>query len=406
MKILLATSGSRGDVQPMLALALAFREAGHDVLMAGPPERAAWARGMGCAYTPLGVDATALIDGMGAAHTLAAVPAFLRYLRGEIDAQFRLLPDLVTGRDLVIGASLCFALSSVAERLCIPYRFIAFAPQLLPSGEHPFMAFRRQRWPRWLNRLGWDAARMLDRCHMNALINRRRWELGLRPGLDWFRHVLGPVTVVASDAAIAPIPGDIDRPAVQTGYMHLAPSEKTLPALERFLSDGPVPVYVGFGSMPRPDQARLLPLVTAAGRAAGVRLVVARFWEDTAAANAAGDVFFISRYPHRQLFPRMAAVVHHGGAGTTATAAISGAPQVIVPHILDQFYWADRVHRAGLGPAPVWRSRLTIRNLADAIHHCLGRSQYRLRAAAVRRSIRHDGGTERAVREILASLRA
>lgn len=402
MKILLATSGSRGDVQPMLALALAFQCEGHDVLLAGPPERAAWARDMGCAYAPLGADATALIDSMGAAHTAAAAPTFLRYLKNEIDAQFRRLPDLADGRDLVIGASLCFALSSIAERRRTAYRFIAFTPQLLPSGEHPFMAFRHQRWPAWFNRFGWNAVRILDHFYMNAVINRHRRRLGL-PGLrDWFRHVQGPQLVVASDAAIAPLPADIDRPAIQTGYMHLLQPDTALSALERFLDAGSAPVYVGFGSMPRPDQARLLPLVTAAGRAAGQRLVVARFWKD--AAEVAGDVFFISRFPHRQLFARMAAVVHHGGAGTTATAAISGVPQLIVPHILDQYYWGERVRRIGLGPAPVWRSRLSVRRLAGAVDACVSQAGYRNLAESIGRQIRCGDGPGTAVREILASL--
>ncbi|MFH1983917.1 MAG: glycosyltransferase [Pseudomonadota bacterium] len=402
MKVLLATSGSRGDVQPMLALALAFQREGHDVLLAGPPERAAWARALGCAYAPLGADATALIDSMGAAHTLAAAPTFLRYLKNEIDAQFRRLPDLAAGRELVIGASLCFALSSIAERGRIPYRFIAFTPQLLPSGEHPFMAFRNHRRPAWFNRLGWDAARMLDRFHMNAVINRHRRRIGLPGVRDWFRHAQGHELVVASDAAIAPLPTDIDRPAVQTGYMHLRQPEAAMCALERFLAAGPAPVYVGFGSMPRPDQARLQPLVTAAGRAAGQRLVVARFWN--VAAEADGDVFFISRYPHRQLFPRMAAVVHHGGAGTTATAAICGVPQLIVPHILDQYYWGERIRRTGIGPAPVWRSRLSVRRLAAAIDACVSQAGYRNRAERVGRQIRSSDGAAAAVRQILTGL--
>jgi UDP:flavonoid glycosyltransferase YjiC (YdhE family) len=177
-----------------------------------------------------------------------------------------------------------------------------------------------------------------------------------------------------------------------------------MPALERFLAAGPRPVYVGFGSMPRRDQARLLPLVTAAGRAVGRRLVVGQFWGDTSGVSDAGNVFTIRRFPHDQLFPRMAAAVHHGGAGTTATAAISGVPQVIVPHILDQYYWGERVYRAGLGPPPVWRSRLTADRLADAVHHALSRPAHRNAAQRVSRQIRHSDGAETALRAIIASL--
>ncbi len=404
MKILLATSGSRGDVQPILALALAFQRHGHDVLMAGPPERAEWAREMGCAYAPLGENATAVIDRMGAAHTLRAVPTFVRYVKNEIALQFRDLPDLVSGRDLVIGASLCFALSSIAERVAVPYRFIAFAPQLLPSGDHPFPIFKHQNMPRWLNRLGWRALRAIDRVQMGAYLNSFRRTLGLAPTDDWLRHVLGDPVVAASDPEITVAPEDVGGSVLQPGYMHLAQPPREFPALERFLAAGPPPVYVGFGSMPGKDQSRLLPLVTEAGRNAGCRLVIARFWDTSGEDRLADDVFFIRRYPHRDLFPRMAAVVHHGGAGTTATAAISGVPQVVVPHILDQFFWGDRVHRAGLGPEPVWRTRLNRRRLADAMTQCLSRPAFATIADKLGRDIRRRDGTETAVRAIIDSL--
>lgn len=405
MRILLATSGSRGDVQPMLALALAFQASAHDVLVAGPPERADWAQRLGCTYTPLGADATARIDSMGAAHTVGAAVAFVRYLGEEIGHQFRHLPDLVAGRDLVIGASLCFGLSSVAEACGVPYRYVLFTPQLLRSSEHPVPVFRRQGMPPWLNRLGWESARRADRFTLTAVVNRYRRRLGLRRVNDWYPLVLGPVAVVASDAAVAGLPGDASQKAVQTGYMHLDQSAPPLPALERFLSAGRRPVYVGFGSMPRPDQARLLPLVRAAGKAAGRRLVVARFWGEGVGTIDDADVFYIRRFPHGHLFPRMAAVVHHGGAGTTATAAASGVPQVVVPHILDQYFWGDRIHRAGLGPLPVWRSRLTAGRLASAIHAAATRRWYREAADAAARRIHRGGGAPRTARAILDSLK-
>ncbi|MGD9189017.1 MAG: glycosyltransferase, partial [Desulfobacteraceae bacterium] len=115
MKIVLSTFGSRGDVQPMLALALGFQAAGHDVLLIGPPEKAAWAAELGCPYQPAGSDVTALIDTMDAAHTARSALIFTQYVRREIVVQFEQLPSMVQDADMIVAASLCFGLASMAE---------------------------------------------------------------------------------------------------------------------------------------------------------------------------------------------------------------------------------------------------------------------------------------------------
>ena len=402
MKIVLSTFGSRGDVQPMLALSLALLNAGHDAVLAGPPEKAAWAAELGCPYRPLGSDLTALVDSVDRADSLSAAVKFIRFVRKEIDQQFEELPPILAGADLAIGASLCFGLSSVAEAMAIPYRYIAFSPQILPSIHHPFPVVRHQRLPGWCNRMSWRMRHWLDRFNLTLIINRRRRQFGLGPIDDCWTHVLGSRVVVASDRALAGIPPDAaGRGAVQTAYMHLRQPHLEFPGLDSFIEKGPPPVYSGFGSMPKPDQDRLVPLVVSAARSAGQRVVVTRFGESRPEKEAMADVFFIRRYPHRRLFPRMAAIIHHGGSGTTATAAISGVPQIVVPHLLDQYYWGDRVHRAGLGPEPVWRSRLSGEKLAKAISICLSQVGFQRNAKNIQESIRKDNGVELTVGEIL-----
>lgn len=371
MRIVLTTYGSRGDVQPMLALSLALQSAGHDILFAGPPEKAPWARQLKCPYQPLGVDATAFIDGMNDAHSLGAAARFISFLRKELVTQFELLPKIISGADMVVGSSLVLALSSVAESMGIAYRYIAFTPQLLPSGYHPAPVFRNQGLPRWCNRATWNTMKVLDRWNLTRLINKERKKLGLLPAKDAWRHVLGRDMIVASDSVIGQIPPDVAPRVCQTGYMHLDQPEKELPELTAFLGAGPAPVYVGFGSMPKRDQARNVPLIVKAVRSIGQRVIIAKFWDAPSGFSDAPDVFFINKFPHLRLFPLMAGVVHHGGAGTTASGAISGVPQVIVPHILDQYYWGRKVYESNLGPKPVWRSKLTARQLAAAIRECL-----------------------------------
>lgn len=144
---MLTTFGSCGDVQPMLALSLALKAAGHDVLLAGPPEKTAWADELGCPYQPLGSNLTDFIDQMKDVYSLHSGLRFVSYVRKEMVGQFGLLPEIISGADLVVGASLVFALSTVAEHMGIPYRYVAFTPQLLPSGQHPFPAVKTHGLP-------------------------------------------------------------------------------------------------------------------------------------------------------------------------------------------------------------------------------------------------------------------
>jgi UDP:flavonoid glycosyltransferase YjiC (YdhE family) len=211
---------------------------------------------------------------------------------------------------------------------------------------------------------------------------------------------LGRNVIVASDRAVAEVPRDAEVAYTQTGYMHLRQTHQDLPDLEAFLDAGPAPVYAGFGSMPKQDQARNVSMIVEAAREAGRRLVMTKFWDEPSEFSEAPDVFFIQKYPHLKLFPRMAAVIHHGGAGTTASGAASGVPQIIVPHILDQYYWGHQVYRSGLGPKPIWRAKLTARKLAPSIQACLSNRAIRRNAKAAAEAVGRADGLSMTVHEI------
>lgn len=157
-----------------------------------------------------------------------------------------------------------------------------------------------------------------------------------------------------------------------------------------FLRSGDQPVFVGFGSMQLPDPEQLSELVARAVRQAGVRAVVQAGWAGLAPSG--GDVLVVDDVPHEWLFPRVAAVVHHGGAGTTAAGLRAGVPSVTVPVLLDQPFWAARLHRLGVGPAPLPHRELTAESLAAAIRRCLDEPNYRGRAAALAERIRAEDG--------------
>jgi UDP:flavonoid glycosyltransferase YjiC (YdhE family) len=220
------------------------------------------------------------------------------------------------------------------------------------------------------------------------VLRRLRARLGLRdagpPPPDWpICHGYSP--------AVVPRPADWPADVHVTGYWWSAspPGWRPPDRLVDFLAAGPAPVFIGFGSM-TPDRERLHEDVAAAVGLAGVRAVVQSGWAGLGPVG--DDVFVVGDLPHDWLFPRTAAVVHHAGAGTTAAGLRAGVPAVAVPHLLDQPFWADRLHRLGVAPRPLPLPDLTAGTLADALRDCLDRPGHRERAAELGGRVRAEDG--------------
>jgi vancomycin aglycone glucosyltransferase len=226
------------------------------------------------------------------------------------------------------------------------------------------------------------------RALFGAALNTHRDSVGLPPVDDVRAHILGDQPWLAADPTLAPWQEPADLDVVQTGAWIL-PDERPLPAeLESFLEGGTPPVYVGFGSMRAPkDFARV---AIEAIRAQGRRAVISRGWADLALIDDRDDCFALGGVNLQALFGRVAVVVHHGGAGTTTTAAArAGAPQVVVPQIADQPYWAGRVADLGIGTAHDGPTPTT-ESLSEALSTALT-PETRARATAVAHTIRTDG---------------
>ena len=221
--------------------------------------------------------------------------------------------------------------------------------------------------PTWANRAAWWLVEGFVTVALGGAIDRARASLGLAPARNLYRLLFGERLVLAAEPILASLPGDLEREVVRVGCLH--PFEpQPLPAkLEEFLAAGEPPVYVGFGSMTDPDPGAATRLVLDAVERAGVRAVLSRGWAGLGSAALPEGVMEIGSVCHASLFARVAAVVHHGGAGTTTTAARAGAPQILVPHVVDQFHWAHRVRRLGLGPPAIPRRRLGAESLAEAL---------------------------------------
>lgn len=369
MKLAVTAEGTRGDIYPMFVLAQRIEARGDEVVFCAPPDFAEAARARGLSFRPVGRDIREYLTAEASAlhgGALAMARAAGELMKDNVGRQFADLHAAAKGCDGILSAGTQIAASSVAEHFGVPHRFIAYDPILLRSELHPPVFCRRPNLPRWANRLLWRLQGRLLQLGMGKQLNRERALLGLAPTRDLYGLLLGKDPLLAAEERIAPIPSDAQSVRC-IGCLH--PFDETpLPEkLEAFLDAGPRPVYIGFGSMTDPDPQRSTALLLEAIERAGVRAVVSEGWAGLGRVSLPTEVEVVGAVDHSTLFRRVAVVVHHGGAGTTTTAARAGVPQILVPHVLDQFHWAARIQRLGVGPPPLMRRKLT----ADGLAHCL-----------------------------------
>jgi vancomycin aglycone glucosyltransferase len=395
MRVLLSTYGTRGDVEPLVALAVRLQELGVEVRMCAPPDEEFAQRlaSLGMELVPVGPPVRELMRGT----TLPSAAELARYRTEMVATQFDVFPGAADGCDALVAAGLAqIAARSVAEAAGIHYVYASYSAVNLPSPYHAPPP--RPGWPEpeaTDNRTLWE----LDAQNVNAQfaepLNDHRAALGL-PAVDNVRdHVYSDRPWLAADPVLGPWRETPGLDVIQTGAWSL-PDERPLPAeLETFLDAGAPPVYVGFGSMrPAPDIARR---AVEAIRGQGRRVLVSRGWADLDLADDRDDCFTIGEVSHQSLFGRVAAVVHHGGAGTTLTAARAGAPQVVVPlRLADNPYWAGQVEDLDIGAA-LDGPTLTDESLNVAVKTVLA-PETRARAKSLSGKLRTDGAAVAASR--------
>ncbi len=392
MRVLLSTWGSRGDIEPLAALALRLRQLGAEVRVCAPPDEefmALFAR-VGATFIPLGPSTRSVAAGL----KVPSADAAFKLAAELVAARFETLPAAAEGCGALVATGLMPAgARDIAEQLGIRYVLACFHIFGLPSRHFPPSARpgKQSAEDETDNRVLWQQ----DAQRVNALygeaLNRQRAAVGLPPVDNVRDHVITDRPWLAADPVLAPWKDLTDLDIVQTGAWIL-PDERPLPnELEAFLDAGEPPVYAGFGSMAMRTSKDLGRVAIEAARAHGRRLVLGRGWADLALTDDPADCLIVGDVNHQALFPRVAAVVHHGGAGTTTTAALAGAPQVVVPQIVDQPHWAHRVAELGIGAAhdgPVPTS--------ETLAHALGTAlapETCARATAVAALIRTDGAT-------------
>ncbi|HXK08214.1 MAG TPA: glycosyltransferase [Vicinamibacteria bacterium] len=400
MRVLLSTIGSRGDVQPLVALALQLRAMGQEVRLCVPPDFRDWIDSLGIPVTPIGPELRKATASSPPAAPAPPSPERRRQLaEATVATQFETVTVAAQGCDVIVAATaLQVAARSVAEEMGIRYVFAAYCPTVLPSAHHappplplpgqmpaPATADNRELWAR-------DAERFNDT--FRAALNSHRASRGLAPVGDVRSHMFTDRPWLAADPALALWPDPADRPVFQTGAWILPDERPLSPDLETFLATGEPPVYFGFGSMRAPQG--LGPVMVQTARALGRRAIVSRGWADLSPVDNEPDCLAVDEVNVQALFTRVAAVVHHGGAGTTTAAALAGAPQVVVPQVYDQHYWARRVHDLGLGAAHA-PGTPTAESLTSALEDAL-RPDVAARARSIAARVRRDGAQAAAER--------
>jgi UDP:flavonoid glycosyltransferase YjiC (YdhE family) len=370
--LVLATVGSRGDVQPLLALGQVLRQRGHRVLIAAPPNFARWVQSLGFDFAPLGRDMQQFLadhPDVLTGHLRRAKPLLTRYFAQDMPRQLQELLALCghTKADALVWAGLAIAAPSVAERLGIPALGVLYSTCLVPSGLHPPPTVRWHGLPPWLNRALWWLHDRMAAAMVGQPLNAARQQAGLAE-VDLREHLEhGCDYAIAADETLFPADSAWPASLQRANYLFLEDPEALDGELDAWLRDGEPPIYIGFGSMGGRATQRMEALMLQALVKHGRRVLIASGWAALGQQALPAGWRQIAAAPHAVLFPRLAAVVHHGGSGTTAQALRAGVPQVLLPLILDQYHHAQRLYRAGLVPKPVSMERISAHQLERAI---------------------------------------
>ena len=399
MRIVIMAVGSRGDVAPYTGLGLRLQREGHQVALATHGLFADLVRSRGLGFHALPLDTqeelTSRLAADGAVAPWRTTLKVNKVVAEHAGALAVAMLAAARTADVLLLSPAGWIGGHVAEGLGLPSMGVYLQP-LTPTRAFPPATVTTRSLGGWGNRAAATTLRTLGQQPFRAAVGELRASLGLpaiRPGA-WLAQVEAsrwPICYGYSPVVV-PQPADWPQWNHTVGYWWPAPDPGFVPAPELvdFLAAGPAPVYIGFGSMPAADPAALSGVIVSALRKTGHRAVVNTGW---AGLEVAGDdVLSVSEVPHDWLFPQMAAVVHHAGAGTTAAGLRAGVPAVPVPFMVDQPFWAQRLETLGVTPGRIPLRRLTGDRLAAALTEATGNPHHRERAATVAgRLAREDG---------------
>ncbi|MGD8791821.1 MAG: glycosyltransferase [Anaerolineae bacterium] len=412
MQIAILASGSRGDVEPYLALGQGLQRAGHEVRLVTHQNYEGYVTSHGVEFWPVAGDVQAIAQSQEMRERLGkgSFLAVMAQMAKEAQKGALALAEgglaASRGMDLLLaGIGGLFVGAALAEKLGLPLVQAYYIP-FTPTRAYP--SFLLPKLPPWfggaLNRWSYHLARqVMWQGFRSADKLARREVLGLPRASFWGPYgadcLDGYPILYGFSPSVIPPAIDWDDDTYVTGYWFLEPVGDWTPppALVEFLQAGLPPVFVGFGSMSQRNPEEMADLIVQALAWTQQRAVMLSGWGGYRAADLPASVFMVESVPFSWLFPRVAAVVHHGGAGTTAAGLGAGVPSIVIPFFGDQPFWGQRVAELGVGPQPIPRKRLTVERLAKAIERAVTDETMRRRAAELGAKIQAEDGVARAV---------
>lgn len=419
MKLTLLAPGSRGDVQPFLALAIGLQKAGHQIRFVTHSLFEPFVRSYGVEHHPLaGNPLEDLMKEEGlqwlesGKNPVRFAKALIRVAGPLIRQMYRDSWEASRGTDMILFHGLAIQGLFFAQNARIPSMMVSFQPWAM-TGDFPQILFPvNMKLGRAFNRLSYKIGEQLFWHPIRTLTNNMlKEDFGISPlpflgPMRELRLQKHPMLFGFSEALISK-PSDWGEWHHVCGNWFLDQMLNWEPParLVDFLASGPPPVYIGFGSMTDREPAALSRIVVDALVKSGQRGIVHRGWAGLQEAQMPENVFLVDALPHEWLFPQLAAVVHHGGAGTTAAGLRAGVPAVVAPFFADQPWWGERVHALGAGPAPIPRKKLSVDRLAEAIRVAVTNRSMKSKALEISRRIQSEDGIARAV-EIIERLKS
>jgi UDP:flavonoid glycosyltransferase YjiC (YdhE family) len=403
MKLVALTYGSEGDTRPIAALCRALMDAGYEVTLLADGGTLGSARDLGVPHAALTGDIRGTLQSVSNMRSVyerrysvnANAKALARLTNENADAWMQQVLDVAAGSDgLIVSGLAAYIGFSAAEKLAVPVIGAGMFP-VTPTSAFPSPLMSPRSTPRWLNRFSHlFVAELLWRAFRKS-VNAARSNAGLGPGRKiWAGH---PVLYGISPSLL-PQPADWPDNIWMCGQWVRPVREWDSPrSLQSFLSGGDAPIYVGFGSMLSFDPRALLEVVIAA--VGGQRALFYSGWSGADTLALPANFCVIGETPHDWLFPRTSLVIHHGGSGTTHSAARAGVPSVVLPFAADQSFWAEQLRRRGIAPATPSIQRVTAAILSRAIA-AARTPEMRERASAVGAKMRAEDGLAEAVKRI------
>ncbi len=404
MKIAIAAWGTTGDVYPVLALAERLLKKEHQVRVCAPSIYKDKVLEIGADYYEAGV-AFELAEFHQNMDTVIAMrdpiaPLLLIAKEGILrsgEKWYRDCLEAMKGYDLVICHSIDIPTQEAAIRNGLPWLTVTYCPGFIKTPDNPPYPF--PNWSRTFNAIVWKLVRLRLKHAVDPLFNQFIISIGGKPRASMASdEMYSPhLNLIAASPTICP-PANLSPNHKYTGIWHLAQPDYTPSSqLTDFLADGPPPLVITFGSMGGSDGHETTEILIDAVKMTNQRAVIQAGWGLLGTKGTEKDIYCTEYVPHRWLFPKASCVVHHGGAGTTASVCYAKVPSVVVPHIADQLYWGKRLFDLGAAPKSLHRRKLTAEHLAKRIEQVLGTPTMAERAKTIGTQMESEDGLTTAV---------